>query len=144
MSKSPVISPYLMFGGRCEEAIEFYKTALGAEVEMIMRFDENPDKDKGGEGCPPLPADWEKKIMHASFKVGDNVIMASDGCETVTKFEGFSLSFAVSSEDCANRAFNALADGGKVNMPLMKTFWSPCFGMLTDRFGVDWMVNVVP
>jgi PhnB protein len=138
MNNNHPIEPYLFFGGRCEEALEFYRTALGAEVEMMMRFNESP------EPMPPgsFPAGFENKIMHASFRIGGSRLMASDGNEEGAKFEGFSLSLAVPSEAEADRAFTALANGGKVGMPLAKTFWSPKFGMLTDRFGVGWMVSV--
>ena len=131
------IQPYLFFDGRCEEALGFYQRALGAQVEKMMRFKESPDPVPEGM----LPPNSEDKIMHASLKIGDAVVMASDGgCSGKTRFHGFSLSYAVPGEAAAKRAFDALADGGQVQMPLGKTFWSPCFGMLTDRFGVDWMV----
>lgn len=133
-----VIQPYLFFGGRCEEAIAFYKKTLGAEVEMVMKFKDSPE---------PMPADkmkpgFENKVMHASFRVGDSTIMASDGCDEATKFSGFSLSITVADAAAADRTFNALAAGGQVTMPLAKTFWSPKFGMLTDKFGIGWMVSV--
>jgi PhnB protein len=132
------IAPYLMFGGRCEEALDFYRTALGAEVEMLMRFDESP------EPAPPgmLQAGFEKKVMHASFRVRGVPLMASDGCNDQTKFGGFRLAMSVPTEADARHAFDALADGGSVQMPIAKTFWSPCYGMVTDRFGVGWMVMV--
>ena len=132
------IPPYLFFGGRCEEALEFYRKALGAEVEMLMRFDESPEPPPPGM----VPAGFEKKIMHASFRVRGVPLMASDGCDGKSKFDGFSLALTVPNEADARRAFDALADGGSVQMPLTKTFWSPCFGMLTDRFGLGWMVTV--
>ena len=117
-----VIEPYLFFEGRCEEAVEFYKKALGAEVLMMMRFKDSPDPN----ACAGVPED---KIMHASLRIGGSNVMASDGrCDEPMKFEGFSLS---------------LAEGGSVQMPLAKTFWSPRFGMVTDKFGVMWMVNVI-
>lgn len=136
--KPPYVQPYLFFAGRCEEALEFYRTALGAQVQMMMRFQESP------EGPPPgmVPPDWGTKIMHASFRVGDSLLMASDGCGGKEKFSGVSLSLAFSTEAEATRAFAALADGGQVTMPLCRTFWSPCFGMLTDRFGLGWMLTV--
>lgn len=136
---TPLIQPYLMFGGRCEEALEFYRTALGAQIDMLMYHKDSP------EAPPPgmLPPGFENKVMHASFRIGDNVLMASDGCEEGSQFNGFSLSIAVATEAEADHFFNALADGGQVQMPLTKTFWSPRFGMLTDRFGIAWMVNVV-
>ena len=132
------IAPYLMFGGRCEEALEYYRTALGAEVEMLMRFDESPDP------VPPgmLQAGFEKKVMHAAFRVRGVPLMASDGCNDRSKFDGFRLALSVPTEADARHAFDALADGGSVQMPLAKTFWSPCYGMVTDRFGLGWMVMV--
>ena len=132
------IEPYLFFGGRCDEALEFYRSALGAQVEMVMRFNESP------EPMPPgsVPPGFEKKVMHASFRIGGSRMMASDGNGEGTKFEGFSLSLAVPTEDEADRAFAALAKDGEVNVPLGKTFWSPKFGMLKDRFGVHWIVSV--
>src|SRR5690242_11756520 len=132
------ITPYLDFSGRCEEALEFYRKALGAEVEMLMRFDESP--------APPPPGmlqeGFEKKIMHASFRVRGVLLMATDGVDDKSKFDGIRLALAVPKEEDARRAFDALADGGSVQMPLNKTFWSPCFGMVTDRFGLGWMVMV--
>lgn len=139
MSKA-IVQPYLFFNGNCEQAVEFYRKALGAEVEMMMRFKESPDQPPPGM----VPDGWGDKIMHTSFRVGDTTVMASDGCESVAAFNGFSLSLAVATEAEADRYFNALAEGGKVTMPLNKTFWSPRFGMLTDKFGVGWMINVVP
>lgn len=136
--KLPAIQPYLFFGGRCEEALAYYKKALGATVDMVMKFSESPDPVPAGM----LPAGFENKVMHASFRVGDNVLMASDGCEVTNPFKGFSLAYSVATEAEADRVFNALADGGQVTMPLEKTFWSPRYGMVTDRFGIAWMVMV--
>jgi PhnB protein len=136
---NPLIQPYLMFGGRCEEALEFYRSALGAQIDMLLRFSESPDPTPPGM----LPPGFENKVMHASFRIAGNVLMASDGCEVGAQFKGFSLSIAVATEAEADRYFAALSDGGQVQMPLTKTFWSPRFGMLTDRFGIAWMVNVV-
>ncbi|WP_035608951.1 VOC family protein [Haloferula sp. BvORR071] len=137
------IEPYLWgFNGRCEEAIEFYKKALGAEVQMLMRFGESPEKCEGGS-TPP-----DNNIMHSSIKIGDSVLMLSDGqCNEdvgTSKFTGMSLSLNPASEADAQKIFGSLSDGGQVMMPLGKTFWSPCFGMVTDRFGVAWMINVLP
>ena len=133
------VEPYLFFDGRCEEAIEFYKANLGAEVQMMMRFKDSPQPPQGGE-CGNAPGD---KIMHASLQIGDAVVMASDGqCKGQPKFDGFSLSFSARNDAEAQRVFNALANGGKVNMPLSKTFYSSSFGMVNDRFGVPWMVIV--
>jgi len=130
------VQPYLSFGGRCEEALAFYRDAVGAQVECVMHFDESP------EPTPPgmLPPGFEKKVMPSSFRVGNSTVMASDGGHEGAKFSGFSLSVMVSTVAEAEKAFSALSDGGQVTMPLTKTFWSPSFGMLTDRFGVSWMV----
>jgi PhnB protein len=134
------VQSYLFFDGRCEEAVEFYKKALGAKVEMLMRFIEAPDPPPPGM----VPPGFENKVMHASLRIGDTVMMASDGCtEGNPNFKGFSLSLALAKEADADRFFAALADGGQVQMPLGKTFWSPRFGMVVDRFGVGWMINVV-
>jgi PhnB protein len=131
------IQPYLFFDGRCEEAIEFYRKALGAEVDMLMHFKDSPDPDH----CPPNSAN---KVMHATFHIGDTTLNASDGrCTGQPKFAGFSLSLNAPNEAEADRLFAALADGGQVQMPLTKTFFSPRFGMVADRFGVSWMVIVM-
>ena len=132
------ITPYLDFAGRCDEALAFYRDALGAEVEMLMRFSESP------EPTPPgmLQPGFENKVMHSSFKVRGVTLMATDGCNDQSKFDGFQLALTVPAEADARRAFDALAAAGTVLMPLTKTFWSPCFGMVTDKFGVRWMVMV--
>lgn len=132
------ITPYLFYSGRCEEALEFYRSALGAEIEMVMRFNESPDPTPPGI----LQEGFEKKVMHASFVVGGCRMMASDGCDDKSKFDGFRLALTVKDEAAAHKAFDALAAGGNVDMPLEKTFWSPCYGMVTDRFHVGWMVMV--
>ena len=135
------IQPYLFFNGNCEQAIEFYRKALGAEVEMMMRFKESPEPPPPGA----VPAGFENKIMHASFRVGQTTVLASDGCSAdKANFEGFSLSLSVPNEAEADRVFNALANGGQVKMPLTKTLFSPRFGMLQDRFGIGWMISVAP
>jgi PhnB protein len=140
MTHQTIVQTYLSFDGKCEEAIEFYKQALGAQVQMLMRFSESPEPPPPGCG----PADTNK-IMHASFQIGNTVVMASDGRATgQPKFEGFSLSLTVQATSDAERAFNALADGGQVDMPLTKTFFAERFGMVSDRFGVHWMVMVPP
>jgi PhnB protein len=138
-----VVQAYLFFSkGNCEEAVEFYRKAVGAEVEMMLRFKESPDPMPPGMLAPG----YENKIMHTSFRIGQTTVMASDGCGAgeKTEFNGFSLSLAVTTEAEADRYFNALAVGGKVTMPLGKTFWSPRFGMLEDRFGIGWMINMIP
>ncbi len=143
MSTTPdnrIVQVYVFFNGRCEEAVEFYRKAIGAQVEMMMRFKESPEPPPPGM----VPPGYENKIMHCSFKVGGTTVMASDGCHNEkAQFEGFSLSLSVANEKDADRYFNALAEGGKVTMPLNKTFWSPRFGMLEDRFGIGWMVSVM-
>ena len=137
----PIIQPYLFFNGNCEEAVEFYRQALGAEVEMTMRFKESPEPPQPGM----VPPGFENKIMHTSFRVGQTTVMASDGCSSEgPSFKGFSLSLSVPSEAEADRAFAALANGGQVRMALAKTFWSARFGMVTDRFGIGWMISVMP
>ena len=137
--ETPIIEPYLFFNGRCEEAIEFYRKALGAQLQFMMRFKESPEPPPPGR----LPPGFENKVMHASLRIGQTIVMASDGCSADNaRFEGFSLSISVADEAEANRVFGSLAEGGKVHMPLTKTFWSPCFGMVQDRFGVGWMVSV--
>lgn len=134
------VQSYLMFNGRCEEAIEFYRKALGAEVTMMMRFKENPEpmSDGCGPGGVPIPGE---NIMHASFKIGETEIMASDGMGGgKPEFKGFSLSLTAASDAEAQRLFKLLGDGGKVEMPMAKTFFASSFGMVADRFGVSWMV----
>ena len=134
-----IVQPYLFFNGNCEQAVEFYRTALGAHVEMMMRFKDSPEPHPPGM----VPPGHENKIMHTSFRVGETTVMASDGCPSEkTSFQGFSLSLTVPNETEADRAFAALSKGGQVKMPLTKTFWSPRFGMVEDRFGVGWMVSV--
>jgi PhnB protein len=133
------VQPYLNFDGRCEEALEFYRKALSAEVEMLMRFKDNPEPQPG-----MTSPGSENKVMHASFRIGDSTIMASDGrCTGQSKFLGITLSLQPKSEAEADKLFAALSDGGQVQMPLAKTFFSPRFGMVADRFGVSWMVVVM-
>ncbi len=136
-----IVQTYLFFRGNCQQAVEFYRNALGAEVEMMMRYKDSPEPIPPGRLAPG----WETKVMHCSFRIGQTVVMASDGCGTEQGgFDGFSMSISVKTEAEADKAFTALSDGGKVTMPLTKTFWSPRFGMLQDRFGVEWMVSVAP
>ena len=135
------VQPYLFFDGRAEEAIEFYRSALGAEVQTLLRFKDNPETPRPGM----VPPGAENKIMHASFRIGDTTVMASDGrCLGKPAFQGFSLSFTVPTEAEAERVFSVLGKGGQVQQPLVKTFFSPRFGMVADRFGVSWMVHVEP
>jgi PhnB protein len=140
MKNDPIIQPYLFFEGRCEEAIEFYKKALGAKVGMLMRYKDSPEAPP--PGCAPADSN---KVMHAQFQIGETVIMASDGRATgKPNFEGFGLSLSLPTPAEVDKAFGALADGGKVEMPLAKTFFSARFGMVADKFGVLWMVLVTP
>lgn len=133
------ISPYLFFGGRCEQALEFYKKTLDAKVDMMTRFNESPNPPPPGT----LQAGFENKVMHASFRIRGTTLMASDGSgEAEGGFHGFALTLSVQDDADARRVFDPLADGGNVQMPLSKTFWSPCFGMVTDRFGIQWMIMV--
>jgi PhnB protein len=134
-----VVQPYLFFNGRCEEAVELYSKAMGARVELMMRYKESPEAPQPGM----VPPGFENKIMHCSLRIGKTTVMASDGCSAEKAvFEGFTLSLSVSTEAEADSVFTALAEGGQVRMPLAKTFWSPRFGMLADRFGVGWMISV--
>ena len=131
------VQSYITFGGRCEEALEFYKKSVGAEVTSLMRWKESPDADMKG------PPGWEDKVMNAMFRIGDTDLMADDGMgESKAEFKGMTLSIEVADDAEAEHVFTALGEGGKVTMPLTKTFWSSSFGMLTDKFGVPWMVNV--
>lgn len=131
------VQPYIFFGGRCEEAAEYYRRALGAEVTMLMRFKECP------EPGPQMPAGSGEKVLHMSLRIGETTMLASDGeCSGSQSFDGFALSLTVADEAEAKHVFAGLADGGQVRMPLARTFFSPCFGMVADRFGVAWMVYV--
>ena len=133
------VTPYLFFNGRCEEALDFYRNAIGAELSMMLRFSDCP------EPLDPnmVPPGSEQRIMHASFMVGDTMLSASDGCPgQPSKFDGFALSLQAGSPAEAERLFAAFGEGGQVRMPLSKTFFSPSFGMVADKFGVCWMVNV--
>jgi PhnB protein len=133
------VESYLFFNGRCEEAIEFYKRALGAESLFLMRNREAPEQPPPGA----LPPGSENKVMHATLRIGSSNLMLSDGrCDGTPVFNGFSLSLDAANEAEAERLFAALCDGGTVQMPLAKTFWSPRFGMVADRFGVSWMISV--
>jgi PhnB protein len=143
------VQPYLFFNGRCEEALEFYRTALGAEIGALMRFKDNPDPQAAG--CGPdsqMPGGQTmdpEKVMHADFRVGQTQLMASDGmAQGEPRFEGISLALSPSTEAEADRLFAALAEGGQVQMPMARTFFSPRFGVVADRFGVSWMIVVSP
>jgi len=132
------VQPYVFFDGRCEEAIEFYKKALDAKVSMLMRYGESPEKGN-------MPPGSDNKIMHGNITVAGSTILVADGhCGGKPVFEGFGLSLTVPSEEEAEKRFAALADGGRVLQPLIRTFFSPRFGMVADKFGVMWMVHVAP
>ena len=131
------VQAYITFGGRCEEALEFYKKSIGAEITSLMRWKESPDNDMKG------PPGYEEKIMNASFRIGETELMADDGMgEAPAQFRGVTLAIEVADDAEAKRIFTALGEGGNVMMPLAKTFWTSSFGMLTDKFGVPWMVGV--
>jgi len=133
------VQPYLFFDGRCEEAIEFYRKELGAEVTMLMRYKDSPEPQQPGM----IPPGAEEKVMHANLRIGESELMASDGhCQGQPSFQGFALSLTARDDAEAERLFAALADGGQVQMPMSKTFFSSRFGMAADRFGVSWMVIV--
>jgi PhnB protein len=135
-TKAPITEPYLFFDGRCEEALEFYRQALDAEVLALIRIKDSPDPTMCHASDP-------NKVMHALFRIGETKVMASDGrCEGKPSFQGFALSLSVPDEAEADRRFAALAKGGEVQMPLTKTFFSPRFGMVADRFGMSWMIIV--
>ena len=135
-------TPYLFFDGRCEEALEFYKNALGAEVQMMMRFKDSPEPARSRDGTQPP----ENKVMHACVKVGSGVLMASDGMSANGRpsFQGFSLSYEAKDEADAKRRFEALAKEGQVQMPLGETYFAKSFGAVADKFGVSWMVIAGP
>ncbi len=136
-----LVQPYLFFDGKCEEAVEFYRRALGAEVEMLMRFRDSPEPAQPGM----VPPGAEDKVMHAALRIGDTMVLGSDGrCLGQPDFRGFALSLTAADDAEADRLFAALAEGGQVQMPLSKTFFSSRFGMVADRFGVSWMVYVAP
>ena len=131
------VQAYITFGGRCEEALEFYKNSIDAEITSLMRWKESPDNDMKG------PSGYEEKIMNASFRIGETELMADDGMgEAPAQFKGMTLAIEVADDAEAKRVFTALGEGGNVKMPLAKTFWTSSFGMLIDKFGVPWMVNV--
>ena len=133
------VQPYLFFDGRCEEAITFYREVLGAQLDMLMRFKDSPEPP--ADACAPGSED---KVMHASFRIGESVLMASDGqAGGQPEFKGFSLSLNLDNDAEARRVFAALSQGGNVIMPLDKTFFAEAFGMVADRFGVSWMVGVM-
>jgi PhnB protein len=138
-----VIQPYLFFNGRCDEAVGFYKKALGAQTEMLMHFKDNPDPQGAADKCPggaTINPDW---VMHACLTIGQSQIMVSDGMpQEKSSFQGFSLSLTARDAAECDRYFHALAEGGQVQMPLGKTFFAERFGCVADKFGVSWMVIV--
>jgi PhnB protein len=133
-----LVQPYLSFEGRCEEAVKYYQTALGAEVQMLMRFKDSPDQSM-------VSPDSADKVMHVSMRIGDSTVMASDGrCTGKMAFGGISLSLTVADDTEAERVFAGLANGGQISMPMTKTFFASKFGMVADKFGVNWMVMAGP
>ena len=131
------VQAYITFGGRCEEALEFHKKSVDAEITGLMRWKESPDKGMKG------PPGWEEKVMNAAFRIGKTELMADDGMsEAPPRFTGMTLAIVVADDGEAKRIFTALGEGGVVTIPLAKTFWTSSFGMLHDKFGVPWMVNV--
>jgi PhnB protein len=135
------VQPYLFFEGRCEEAVNFYVKTLGAKVETLMRYKDSPEPSQSGM----VPPNSDNKIMHGSMKIGETTVMVSDGhCSGKASFQGFALCVYAANEADAKKKFAALDEGGQVRMPLSKTFFSPSFGMVTDRFGVLWMLIVMP
>jgi PhnB protein len=134
----PYVQPYLFFGGKCTAALDYYTKHLGAEVIMMMRYQESPEPPPPGM----VPDGWGDKIMHATFRIGSSVLMGSDGCDEAPGKNSHCMSLTMPDETEARRAFAALADGGSIGMPISKTFWSPCFGMVTDAFGIHWMVTI--
>jgi PhnB protein len=136
------IQPYLFFEGRTEEALEFYRKALGAEVVFMMRYKESPE---GNAKCPDGSAPPGNKVMHSTIKIGDSLVMASDGlCSGKPSFGGFALSYPAKDEADAKRRFEALADGGQVQTNMAETFFAKAFGAVADKFGVSWMVIAGP
>ena len=136
------LNAYLDMKGRAQEAIEFYKQALGAEVAVLMRFKDMPAQDD--KNCEMSP-EMEQKVMHATLNIGDSVLMISDSPEPdsgAAEFKGITLSIGTDDMAAAEKMFHALAKEGKVEMPLARTFWAKAFGMVNDKFGVSWMVNV--
>lgn len=131
-----LVQPYIFLDGRCEQAIELYKSVLGAETLMLMRFSESPEPHPEGM----VPPGWEDRVMHACLKIGETQLMMSDGCNSGQTIGGFSLTLTLPTEAEVDRVFAALTDGGEVRMPLGRTFFSPRFGMGVDKFGVPWTV----
>jgi len=130
-----LLQPYLFFEGRCEEAISFYQKAVGAKAGVINRFKDSPD--------PPIARpEMADKIMHAEIRIGDNVLLVSDGMSSTgqPRFQGFSLSLQVADAEEAEKVFLALSVGANIQTPLTETFFATRFGMLTDRFGIGWMI----
>jgi PhnB protein len=130
------IEPYIFFEGCAEQAAHFYQATLGAEIIALLRYSEAPDPTM-------CPVDDPEKVMHMNLRIGDSVVMGSDGnCSGEARFQGFALTLNAKDVNEAEKLFGLLADGGQVQMPLEETFFSPAFGMLADRFGVPWMIHV--
>jgi PhnB protein len=130
------VQPYIFFDGRCDEALKFYEKALGAKVDMLMRFKDAPDQSMVSPGS-------KDKVMHAAVHIGDTQVLMSDGrCLGKPSFQGFALTISATDDAEGDRRFNALAEGGQVQMPMAETFFASRFGMVADKFGVGWMVLV--
>ncbi|MFM0321344.1 VOC family protein [Caballeronia glebae] len=132
------LDTYIFYHGDCAAALELYQAAFGAQIATLLRFRDAPD----GGNAPP---DWADKIMHGVFFVGDRAIMVSDGQhgQPHKSYSGFTMSITADDAQSGERAFNLLAEGGSVLTPWQSTFWTQGFGMLTDRFGVPWLINVL-
>ncbi|MCT4715262.1 VOC family metalloprotein YjdN [Enterobacteriaceae bacterium H18W14] len=138
------VSPYIFFDGTCEEAIAFYQQAIGAQLLFKMTFGEMPNEEESSEDCAS-GFNWpDDKIMHANVRIGDNEVMMSDGnmCADRVKHTGYALSLATKDLAQGQSWFDNLAAGGDVTMPWGETFWAKGFGMLTDKYGIPWMINV--
>jgi PhnB protein len=129
------VNIYLNFNGNCEEAFKFYEKTLGAKIDSLMKHSGSPAEEH-------VAPEWRDKVLHARLAVGDTIIMASDAPpEYQTEARGFYISLQIDDANEARRIFDAFADGGRVAMPLGKTFWAELFAMVTDRFGTPWMIN---
>jgi PhnB protein len=134
-STSLQINPYLVFAGTCREAFDLYEKCLGGRIEMIQTHGESAMADH-------VSPEWRDKIIHARMRVGDNILMGSDGPpERYQVPQGIAVSLQLKDPAEADRIFNDLSAGGRVDMPIQETFWAARFAMFTDRFGIPWMVN---
>lgn len=140
------VQTYLYFDGKCDEALAFYRDTVGAEILQLMRYRDMP-LQPGSDTCveQSMPPGCEDKVLHCSFRIGATELMASDGfCAGKPVFEGFALSLVLKDKDTVERTFARLAEGGEVRVPVDKTFFSPAFGLVVDRYGILWNVLAVP